>query len=621
MGIKFLTKLKIFDALDDKELEVIHELLEEKLYKEYEIIFTEGMPREGLYIIKSGLVEIYKNVNNKDVRVTVVGEGRFMGEDSMIDKTVHHASARAMEDTIIYFLSLKEIEKIGDEYPILNSKLLLFVARTLSRRLYESNNYTRGVIDPSFFSGDTRVEHDLLGNRNVPEDVLYGVQTLRAMENFSITKIPIKLYPKMIKALAYLKKASAMANYDLKLLEKDKKRAIVQACDEIILGQHLEHFVVDMIQGGAGTSTNMNVNEVIANRGLELMGHKRGEYQYLHPNADVNMAQSTNDVYPSGIKLGIILSYKKLKKAMIDLSMLFLKKAEEFQDIIKMGRTQLQDAVPMTLGQEFKVWGHMIEDSIQDLEHVVKHKLNTLNMGATAIGTGITADPRYSSLFILHLRDFTGITELKIATDLVQATQDTSHFVSYSSVMKGLALKLSKISNDLRLLSSGPRAGLNEINLPAAQPGSSIMPGKVNPVIPEVVNQVAFQVVGNDLTINLASEAGQLELNAFEPVMAFDLFQSQDILINAMNTLAARAIQSITANRETCKHNVHYSISLVTALNPYIGYENSTKAAKIAMKTGKSVYDIILEENMMSKDKLDEIMKPDNLIKPIKKLF
>ena len=306
---------------------------------------------------------------------------------------------------------------------------------------------------------------------------------------------------------------------------------------------------------------------------------------------------------------------------MVNLSMLFLKKAEEFQDIVKVGRTQLQDAVPMTLGQEFKVWGHMIEDSIIDLEHVVKEKLMNLNMGATAIGTGITADPRYSSLFILYLREFTGITELKISNDLIQATQDTSAFVSYSSVMKNLALKLSKISNDLRLLASGPRAGINEINLPAVQPGSSIMPGKVNPVIPEVVNQVAFQVIGNDLTVNLASEAGQLELNAFEPVMAFDLFQSQDILINAMNTLASRAIEKITVNKEICKKHVHDSISLVTALNPYIGYENATKAAKIAMKTGKSVYDIILEENMVTKEQLDEIMKPDNLIKPIKKLF
>jgi aspartate ammonia-lyase len=620
MGIKFLTKLKIFDSLTDEELNVVYELLEERLYQENNIIFSEGMPRIGMFIIKSGVVEIYRNIDNNDLRVTVVGEGRFMGEDSVIDNSAHHASAKALEDTTIYFLSLESIKIISDNYPVINSKLLLFIARTLSRRLYQSNDLTT-VLDPSFFSGESRIEHDLLGERSVPEDVLYGIQTLRAMENFSITKIPIKLYPKMIKALAYLKKASAMANYDLKLLEKNKKKAIVQACDEIILGQHLDHFVVDMIQGGAGTSTNMNINEVVANRGLELMGHKRGEYEFLHPNADVNMAQSTNDVYPSSIKLGLILSYKKFKKAMVDLSMLFLKRAEDFQDVIKMGRTQLQDAVPMTLGQEFKVWGNMIEESVQDLDYIIKNKLNKLNMGATAIGTGITADPRYSSLFIHHLREFTGITELKIASNLVQATQDTSDFVSYSSGMKNLAIKLSKISNDLRLLSSGPRAGFNEINLPAVQPGSSIMPGKVNPVIPEVVNQVAFQVIGNDLTVNLASEAGQLELNAFEPVMAFDLFQSQDILINAMNTLASRAVAGITVNREICKKYVHESISLVTALNPYIGYENSTKAAKIAMKTGKAVYDIILEEKMMSKDQLDELMKPDNLIRPIKKLF
>jgi len=343
MGTGFLSSLKFFKLLNEDELAIIKDLLEENLYEEDEIVFTEGMPRVGLYVVRSGRVEIYKSIDNRDIRVTVVTEGKFMGEESAIGDSVHNASAKAIDNTTIYFLAKADIEMIEQKFPALFSKLLLFISRTLSRRLHQANTLI-GSLDSSSFSGETREEHDLIGYRTVPEDALYGVQTLRALENFSITKIPISHYPKMIKALGYLKKASAMANYDLKLLEKNKKKAIVHACDEIILGEHLDHFVVDMIQGGAGTSTNMNANEVIANRGLEVMGHKRGEYEYLHPNADVNMAQSTNDVYPSAIKLGIILSYKKLKKSMINLSMLFLKKAEEFQDVVKIGRTQLQDA-------------------------------------------------------------------------------------------------------------------------------------------------------------------------------------------------------------------------------------------------------------------------------------
>ncbi len=622
MSKKFLKNMKIFSNLSDEQIETLHSLLDEKSYLQGDNIYDNDSVREGFYILKSGSIELYREINNKNVQITIISSGEFMGEAVFLNNEPHSVSARANSDVLVLLLDNNSIKELEEKHVELYYVIIKSIAKIIHKRLTGSNTKMIHLTGRNlYFSGESRMEHDLLGERDVPEDALYGIQTLRAMENFSITKIPLSHYPQLIKGLAYIKKAAAMANYDLGLLEKNKKKAIVQVCDEILLDRHLKHFIVDMIQGGAGTSTNMNINEVIANRGLEIMGHKRGEYQYLHPNSDINMAQSTNDVYPSAIRLGILLSYKKLKKSMSKLSIEFLRKSEKYQDVIKVGRTQLQDAVPMTLGQEFKVWGGMIQDSIEDINYVVKSKLSVLNMGGTAIGTGLTADPSYANLVLLHLRELTGIEELKTADDLIQATQDTSNFVSYSSVLKILAVKLSKISNDLRLLSSGPRAGLNEINLPAVQPGSTIMAGKVNPVIPEVVNQVAFQVIGNDLTISLASEAGQLELNAMEPVIAFDLFQSQDILINAMNTLRTRAIKGITANKEVCRKQVFNSISLVTALNPYIGYENATYVAKIALKTGREVIDIILEEKIMDKETLDKLITPDKLIKATRKIL
>jgi len=622
MSKQFLKNMKIFSNLSDEQIETLHSLLDEKSYLQGDNIYDNDSVREGFYILKSGSIELYREINNKNVQITIISSGEFMGEAVFLNNEPHSVSARANSDVLVLLLDNNSIKELEEKHVELYYVILKSIAKIIHKRLTGSNTKMIHLTGRNlYFSGESRIEHDLLGEREIPEDALYGIQTLRAMENFSITKIPLSHYPQLIKGLAYIKKAAAMANYDLGLLEKNKKKAIVQVCDEILLDRHLKHFIVDMIQGGAGTSTNMNINEVIANRGLEIMGHKRGEYEYLHPNSDINMAQSTNDVYPSAIRLGILLSYKKLKKSMSKLSIEFLRKSEKYQDVIKVGRTQLQDAVPMTLGQEFKVWGGMIQDSIEDINYVIKSKLSVLNMGGTAIGTGLTADPSYANLVLLHLRELTGIEELKTADDLIQATQDTSNFVSYSSVLKILAVKLSKISNDLRLLSSGPRAGLNEINLPAVQPGSTIMAGKVNPVIPEVVNQVAFQVIGNDLTISLASEAGQLELNAMEPVIAFDLFQSQDILINAMNTLRTRAIKRITANKEVCRKQVFNSISLVTALNPYIGYENATYVAKIALKTGREVIDIILEEKIMDKETLDKLIAPDKLIKATRKIL
>jgi len=459
-----------------------------------------------------------------------------------------------------------------------------------------------------------RIEHDLLGDRQVPADAYYGVHTLRAVENFPITHTAIWIYPDLIRALACIKQAAAVTNQELGLLDKEKTDAIVKACEEIRAGKLREQFVVDVIQGGAGTSTNMNANEVIANRALEHLGHPRGEYKYLHPNEHVNMSQSTNDVYPTALKLAAYFGIFRLVDAMAVLRRAFEIKAEEFKDVLKMGRTQLQDAVPMTLGQEFSTYAVMLgedEDRLKEAALLIRE----INLGATAIGTGINAHPDYAELVCRRLTEISGIP-LITAPNLVEATQDCGAFVQLSGVLKRVAVKLSKTCNDLRLLSSGPRAGLGEINLPPMQAGSSIMPGKVNPVIPEVVNQIAFEVIGNDVTVSFAAEAGQLQLNAFEPIIAHSLFKSVTHLTNGCLTLAERCVKGITANRERLRASVENSIGVVTALNPYIGYANATEVAQQALATGKSVYDLVLEKKLLSKEKLDAILQPDVLTKP-----
>ncbi|WP_345774489.1 aspartate ammonia-lyase [Pontibacterium granulatum] len=459
-----------------------------------------------------------------------------------------------------------------------------------------------------------RREKDLLGIRDVPQAALYGVQTLRAQENFEITGIKLKHFPKLVNALAMVKKAAARANNKLGLLDDAKTAAISQACDEIIAGQWHDHFVVDVIQGGAGTSTNMNANEVIANRGLEILGHARGDYQHLHPNNHVNLSQSTNDAYPTAIRLGILLSHQEYVNALSCLCYQLKQKAVEFSDVVKMGRTQLQDAVPITLGQEFDAWYSTVKEDIEEAKDVVEF-FREINMGATAIGTGINTDPEYSSLVIEELCHISG-KEMKRAHNLIEATSDMGAFVTFSSVLKRNAVKLSKMCNDLRLLSSGPRAGLQEINLPAMQPGSSIMPGKVNPVIPEMVNQVAFQVIGNDIAVTMAAEAGQLQLNVMEPVLAFNVMQSLRLQIRAVNTLAEKCIKGITANREHCLNVVNNSIGIITALNPYIGYENATRIAKNAIENNHSVRDLILTEGLLSIEELDDILSVENMTAP-----
>jgi aspartate ammonia-lyase len=458
------------------------------------------------------------------------------------------------------------------------------------------------------------MEHDLLGEREVPADAYYGVHTLRALENFPISKIPISTYPNLIKALACVKQACALANHELGLLDDEKSNAIIESCKEIIDGKLNDQFVVDVIQGGAGTSTNMNANEVIANRALELLGYERGDYKKLHPLEDVNMSQSTNDVYPTAVKVALRFKIDELIAGMDVLRLAFAEKAEEFKDILKMGRTQLQDAVPMTLGQEFSTYAVMLEEDQQRLREAAL-LIQEINLGATAIGTGINAHPGYAALARKHLSAVTGIQYIT-ASNLVEATQDAGSFVQLSGVLKRVAVKLSKVCNDLRLLSSGPRTGLGEINLPAVQAGSSIMPGKVNPVIPEVVNQIAFMVIGNDVTVSFAAEGGQLQLNAFEPIIARSLFDSLVYLRQGCVTLAERCVKGITANRDHLTDLLNHSIGIVTALNPLIGYENATAVAKEAHDTGKGVAEIVLARGLLTKEQLDEVLRPENLTQP-----
>ena len=458
------------------------------------------------------------------------------------------------------------------------------------------------------------MEHDLIGDKEISNECYYGVQTARAAENFHITGVTLSSFPTFIISLAKVKKAAALANYELGLLAENKKNVICDACDEIIAGKYHDQFVVDMFQGGAGTSTNMNANEVIANIGLEKMGHQKGEYKFLHPNNDVNLSQSTNDAYPTALRVALYEKLGELTGSMSIIKNSFAKKAAEFKDISNMGRTQLQDAVPMTLEQEFRTYAVMIGEDIQRVTEA-QQLVREMNLGATAIGTGINAHPDYAKTVEAKLQEVTG-RPFVTAGDLVEATQDTGAYVQISGVLKRVATKMSKICNDLRLLSSGPRTGFGEINLPAMQPGSSIMPGKVNPVIPEVVNQVCFQVIGTDVAVTMACEGGQLQLNVFEPVIAYNLFNSVNMMRNAFETLAYTCVDGITANPERCKSLVLNSIGLVTALNPFIGYENSTSVAKEALETGGSVYDIVLERGLLAKAELDDIIKPENMIKP-----
>jgi len=610
----FLKRIELFKGLNQIQLDIIIEKLKVEEHKTGTMIFNQNNIRQNLYIIVDGEIELFRRTPyGGEKRLSVFGKLDFLGEGALMDDSPHSTSARTTAETTTLALSREKFKELLAEHSNIALDTLSKIARVISRRISSANTKVVNLA-AQYQSGRTRSEHDLLGDREVPHEFYYGVQTLRAIENFSISGVTLNFHPVIIQALAMVKMAAAKANYELGLLSKEISDAIVQACTEIVNGKLHTHFVVDMIQGGAGTSTNMNANEVIANRALELLGYEKGEYQFCHPNNHVNLSQSTNDAYPTSVKIALILANQTLIEVLKELIQSFHNKAKEFSHIIKMGRTQLQDAVPMTLGQEFEAYAVTLGEEVQRLEQNVKLFLE-VNMGATAIGTGINSHPEYSKKVVTHLREVTKL-DILLAENLVEATQDTGAFVMYSSAVKRLAVKLSKICNDLRLLSSGPRTGINEINLPPMQPGSSIMPGKVNPVIPEVVNQIAFKVIGNDLTVTLAAEAGQLQLNVFEPVIVESLFESIEMLKNGMMTLKQKCIDGITANEERCRSLVENSIGLVTALNPVIGYEKSTQLAKEALEKNKGVYELVLEKKLLSKDELDELLKPENMIKP-----
>jgi aspartate ammonia-lyase len=613
---RFLKDVELFQDLDEEELRLISEMIETKVLGPQAVLFRENAPRRKIFIIQEGEVQLFKKTaTGEEKRLVVFGKRDFLGENVLIDDTTYSTSARTLSAASVLSLDGLKLKHAPDKYLGILMKMIRRTARVMVRRMIAASSHVENVA-MQYLTGKTRTEHDLLGDKQIPHEYYYGIQTQRAIENFGISGVKLSFYPLLVDALAMVKMAAAKANHELGLLDDDTADAIVQACHEILNGKYHNYFAVDMFQGGAGTSTNMNANEVIANKALQILGHERGEYHHCHPNNHVNLAQSTNDAYPTAVHIALINSNKKLVRVLLDLVASFKRKAEEFARVIKMGRTQLQDAVPMTLGQEFEAHAVTLEAEVERLTHNANLFLE-VNMGATAIGTGINSDPDYSGKVIAYLREITGLDIIQ-ARHLVEATQDTSAFIMYSSAVKRLAIKLSKICNDLRLLSSGPRAGLNEINLPAVQPGSSIMPGKVNPVIPEVVNQIAFKVIGNDLTVNLAVEAGQLQLNVMEPVIVQSLFESIEMLKNGMKTLMRCCIDGITANEERCRQYVMDSIALVTALNPVLGYEISTQVAQQALETGCGVYAIVLEKELLSKDELDELLTPENMLRPRK---
>ena len=457
-----------------------------------------------------------------------------------------------------------------------------------------------------------RNEQDSIGSREVPEDVYYGVQSLRAAENFHITGL--YMHPEIINSLACIKKAAAITNCEAGLLDTKIANAIVKACDEIIAGKLHENFIVDPIQGGAGTSLNMNANEVIANRAIEILGGEKGDYSIVNPNDHVNCSQSTNDVIPTAGKMTSLRLLTRTKKELRRLYEALCQKAEEFDHVLKMGRTQMQDAVPIRLGQEFKAYSVAIMRDINRMDKAMD-EMRTLNMGGTAVGTGLNADPVYLRRIVPNLAEISGM-ELVQAFDLIDATQNLDPFVAVSGAVKACAVTLSKIANDLRLMSSGPRAGFHEINLPEKQNGSSIMPGKVNPVIPEVVNQVAFNIIGNDVTITMAAEAGQLELNAFEPIVFYCMFQSIDTLGYAVHTFVDNCVSGITANENRCRYLVENSVGIITAICPHVGYQKAAEIAKKAIQSGESVRDLILKEGILKKEELDEILNPAAMTEP-----
>ena len=605
--IEHLRASDLFGDLDDRILSLLSEGGEIVESAAGATLFRPGDVRSHLLVVLEGHVEVRVGRGSS----VVMGRGDSLGEAGVLRPGFHAATAETQAPATLLKLALAPLRErlAGDGAAAL--EVFAAVGKLVVRRLQYAS-YRRAGWERIYGTGETRIERDLLGEMEVPFSARYGVQTLRAIENFPITGIRIAHFPALIQGLAAVKQAAARANHELGLLPDPVAKAIDQACQEILEGHWHGHFLVDVIQGGAGTSTNMNANEVIANRALELLGESRGSYEFCHPNNHVNLSQSTNDAYPTAVRVAGISGQKSLSLALQELVEALHEKGIEFADVIKMGRTQLQDAVPMTLGQEFEAWAVTVSEDIERLDEASRLLLE-INLGGTAIGTGINAHPKYRERAVSHLRKITGL-DLVSAVNLIEATPDTGAFVHFSGVLKRVAVKLSKLCNDLRLLSSGPRCGIGEIRLPARQPGSSIMPGKVNPVIPEVVNQVAFQVIGNDLTITMAAEAGQLQLNVMEPIIVFKLFDSLGTLTAAVRTLTERCIRGIEADRDRCAELVERSVGVVTAIVPTLGYDRSSAIAKEALESGLSVRDILLRDGDLPPDQVEALLSPQSMV-------
>ena len=609
---QLVASLPLFADLDPADHAALGKELAERTFANEERLFAAGEDRRYMRIILAGRVDLLAvDPHGRAKRVISYERGDMLGEGVLLDGTAHTMTAVAAGKARVAEVDRDGFARAFAARPGLEARVLRGFVRSVVARV-DQIRHAVGPEAAHFTSGRTRTEHDLLGDLEVPSEAYYGVQSARARDNFNITGTRVSRYGHLIRALALVKMAAAKANVDCGNLTPEKADFICRAGQELINGRLHDHFVVDMLQGGAGTSTNMNANEVIANRALELMGFEKGDYKHLHPNNDVNRAQSTNDAYPTALKISMFTAKKGLVDVVRPLVKSFRTKATEFAHIVKMGRTQLQDAVPMTLGQEFAAYAASIHQEIEGLETAALGLLK-VNMGGTAIGTGLNAPAGYAEHVVKHLAHLTGL-DVRLADDLIEATQDTQAFVVFSSALKSLAIKLSKISNDLRLLSSGPRAGLAEINLPPRQPGSSIMPGKVNPVIPEVVNQVAYRVIGNDLTVTMAAEAGQLELNVMEPVIAAAILDSIETLTNAVTTFRFNCVDGITANEANCRAFVERSVGLVTALVPVLGYEMSTKLAADALGSGRGIVELVRERGLLDENQIRDLLSPENMV-------
>ena len=586
-----------------------------RIYPTGEYLFHQSAPRRFFGFVLRGRIHLQRGLAGRSVTIACLTEGAMIGETIFVDELAHSVSGLALEETEVWAIDRELVEQFRVERPEIYYRMAARAARRLSSRLRETTELLLRADQSRVPVSGYRREHDSLGEREVSNGHYYGVQTIRAVENFPFSGVQLSHFQHLVNAFAYVKKAAAAANAELGVLDPVIAEAIAGACDRILTGELHDQFVVDMVQGGAGTSSNMNANEVVANLALEILGHEKGDYEFCHPNDHVNRSQSTNDVYPTAVKLAVVAASHEAVSALKVLRKAFKEKAEEFADVLKMGRTENQDAVPMTLGQEFTAYATMLNDSIHRLERVAKDLL-VVNMGATAIGTGLNSPRGYAELCTAKLAAFTG-QEVTLAIDLVEATQDAADFAMMSSALKVTAIQISKICNDLRWASSGPRCGLNEINLPPLQPGSSIMPGKVNPVLPEVVNQICYQIIGSDLTVSLAAEASEFELNMAEPIIAYNLLGSLMMLKNAAIVLSTRCIHGITANRERCESYVKNSIGIVTALTPVLGYERSASIAKEALASGRGVYELVLGKGWLSKKELDDLLSPEKMANPL----